>query len=172
MSVPEGPRARPTQGQKPTGRAGDTLDAELCHLLAPLLREGGRFWAGPSSYSCPAPSHPRPVRTLDVCLKMKPRYASVFMMLAMFLQSSKRRERETVRWAPDPSPVSPQVLLNGCYGKQGWIQEPKALNQGVLSPGGSISSFSWAGRKLISSQGLSPIIHAGNWPACPTRPQR
>lgn len=28
----------------------------------------------------------------DVCLKMKPRYASVFMMLAMFLQSSKKRK--------------------------------------------------------------------------------
>lgn len=38
----------------------------------------------------------------EVCLKMKPRYASVFMMLAMFLQSSKMRKKR-FRWASDPS---------------------------------------------------------------------
>ena len=45
-----------------------------------------------ATLSCPIPSSASQ-NGFDVCLKMKPRYASVFMMLAMFLQSSKRRER-------------------------------------------------------------------------------
>lgn len=45
-----------------------------------------------ATLSCPIP-YSANQNGFDVCLKMKPRYASVFMMLAMFLQSSKKRER-------------------------------------------------------------------------------
>lgn len=40
-----------------------------------------------ATLSCPIQSSANQ-NGFDVCLKMKPRYASVFMMLAMFLQSS------------------------------------------------------------------------------------
>lgn len=45
-----------------------------------------------ATLSCPIPSSANQ-NGFDVCLKMKPRYASVFMMLAMFLQSSKKSKR-------------------------------------------------------------------------------
>lgn len=52
-----------TQGSSPRGGLGDTLDAELCHSpFAPLVRERKVLgWA--KQLPCPAPSHPRPVRT-------------------------------------------------------------------------------------------------------------
>lgn len=49
-----------------------------------------------ATLSCPILSSANQ-KGFDVCLKMKPRYASVFMMLAMFLQSSRKKRRHSDR---------------------------------------------------------------------------
>lgn len=77
-----------TPGASPQGRLGDALDVELCHSLCPSGEGEEGFGLGQAAtLSCPIPSSASQ-KGFDVCLKMKPRYASVFMMLAMFLQSS------------------------------------------------------------------------------------
>lgn len=70
-----------------------------------------------ATLSCPIPSSANQ-NGFDVCLKMKPRYASVFMMLAMFLQSSKKRKRRHLG-GPHPSPPYPEVVLQGWGWKAG-----------------------------------------------------
>lgn len=162
--------ARPTQGRSPQGGLGDTLTQSCATLPLPSAEgEEGSGLGQAATLSCPIPSSASQ-NGFDVCLcLMKPRYASVFMMLAMFLSHLKEGE-ETVR-APGSFPCEPTGAPKRVLWEAGLIQEPKALNQGVLIPGGSISSFR-LGRQEAWPQGLSPIIHAGNWPACPARPQR
>lgn len=55
-----------------------------------------------ATLSCPIPSSANQ-KGFDVCLKMKPRYANVFMMLAMFLQSSRKKRRHSDR--PDSGAI-------------------------------------------------------------------
>lgn len=71
----------PYPGHKPAGQAGDTL---------PFPSGEGEEDSGlgqAATLYCPIPFSANQ-NGFEVCLKMKPRYASVFMMLAMFLQSS------------------------------------------------------------------------------------
>lgn len=81
--------ARPYPGQKPTGRAGGHSGCRAVPLSLCPSGEGeeGSGLGQAATLSCPIPSSASQ-NGFDVCLKMKPRYASVFMMLAMFLQSS------------------------------------------------------------------------------------
>lgn len=89
VSVPEGPSGQAYPGQKPTGRAGGHSGRRAVPLsLCPSAEgEEGSGLGQAATLSCPIPSSASQ-NGFDVCLKMKPRYASVFMMLAMFLQSS------------------------------------------------------------------------------------
>lgn len=85
VSAPEGP-----SGQALTpGTSWGTLWAQSCATLPFPSSEGEEgFGLGQAAtLSCPIPSSANQ-KGFDVCLKMKPRYANVFMMLAMFLQSS------------------------------------------------------------------------------------
>lgn len=92
-----------------------------------------------ATLSCPIPSSANQ-NGFDVCLKMKPRYASVFMMLAMFLQSSKKRKRRHLD-GPRSFPSMPMDALTWeGVGRRVRFRGHR-LNQGVPSPGGSISSF-------------------------------
>lgn len=73
-----------------------------------------------ATLSCPIPSSANQ-KGFDVCLKMKPRYANVFMMLAMFLQSSRGKRRKMFR--------------------QGQIQEPRPGEEDISGLHGNISSL-------------------------------
>lgn len=123
-----------------------------------------------ATLSCPIPASANQ-NGFDVCLKMKPRYASVFMMLAIFLQSSKKEEK-MFRWAPILPLHAHRYSYVGGGGKRGQIQEPQT------KPGGPISWWQHLQIQVglgdagpagsLVSMLLSPIIHAGNWPVCPT----
>lgn len=94
VSAPEGPSGQAlTQGTGPQGRLG-TLDVELCLSLFPSGEgEEDSGLGQAATLYCPIPFSANQ-NGFEVCLKMKPRYASVFMMLAMFLQSSKRERKD------------------------------------------------------------------------------
>lgn len=89
VSAPEGPSGQAlTQGTSLEGSWG-TLWAQSCATLpSPSSEEEEDSGLGQAAtLSCPVLSSANQ-KGFDVCLKMKPRYANVFMMLAMFLQSS------------------------------------------------------------------------------------
>lgn len=67
VSIPEGPSSQAlTQGRSPQDRLGDTLDIELCHCpFSPLVR-AWRVLGWAKQLPCPAPSHPRPIRTASM----------------------------------------------------------------------------------------------------------
>lgn len=105
----------PYPGHKPAGQAGDTL---------PFPSGEGEEDSGlgqAATLYCPIPFSANQ-NGFEVCLKMKPRYASVFMMLAMFLQSSKMRKKRHL----DGPQILPFHAHRCSYmgGKQGQIQEP------------------------------------------------
>lgn len=97
VSAPEGPSGQALpQGASPQGSWG-TLWAQSCATLPFPSGEGEDSGLGQAAtLSCPIPSSANQ-KGFDVCLKMKPRYANVFMMLAMFLQSSREKRRHLDR---------------------------------------------------------------------------
>lgn len=75
-------------GHKPEGQAGDTRRRAVPLSLFPSGEgEEDSGLGQAATLYCPIPFSANQ-NGFEVCLKMKPRYASVFMMLAMFLQSS------------------------------------------------------------------------------------
>lgn len=75
-------------GHKPAGQAGDTRRRAVPLSLFPSGEgEEDSGLGQAATLYCPIPFSANQ-NGFEVCLKMKPRYASVFMMLAMFLQSS------------------------------------------------------------------------------------
>lgn len=87
----------PHTGHKPIGQLGDTLGPDCATLPFPSSEGEEGFGLGQAAtLSCPIPSSANQ-KGFDVCLKMKPRYANVFMMLAMFLQSSRKKRRHSER---------------------------------------------------------------------------
>lgn len=115
--------AKPYPGHKPTGRAGGHSGRRAVPLsLCPSGEGEEGFGLGQAAtLSCPIPSSASQ-NGFDVCLKMKPRYASVFMMLAMFLQSSEKRKRRHLD-GPQSLPLWAQRYTGG-GGRQVQIQEP------------------------------------------------
>lgn len=78
----------PYPGHKPAGQAGDTRRRAVPLSLFPSgEREDDSGLGQAATLYCPILFSANQ-NGFEVCLKMKPRYASVFMMLAMFLQSS------------------------------------------------------------------------------------
>lgn len=78
----------PYPGHKPAGQAGDTRRRAVPLSLFPSGEgEDDSGLGQAATLYCPIPFSANQ-NGFEVCLKMKPRYASVFMMLAMFLQSS------------------------------------------------------------------------------------
>lgn len=83
----------PYPGHKPAGQAGDTRRRAVPLSLFPSgEREDDSGLGQAATLYCPILFSANQ-NGFEVCLKMKPRYASVFMMLAMFLQSSKMRKK-------------------------------------------------------------------------------
>lgn len=75
-------------GHKPAGQAGDTRRRAVPLSLFPSGEgEEDSGLGQAATLYCPILFLANQ-NGFEVCLKMKPRYASVFMMLAMFLQSS------------------------------------------------------------------------------------
>lgn len=75
-------------GHKPAGQARDTRRRAVPLSLFPSGEgEEDSGLGQAATLYCPIPFSANQ-NGFEVCLKMKPRYASVFMMLAMFLQSS------------------------------------------------------------------------------------
>lgn len=75
-------------GHKPAGQAGDTRRRAVPLSLFPSGEgEEDSGLGQAATLYCPILFSANQ-NGFEVCLKMKPRYASVFMMLAMFLQSS------------------------------------------------------------------------------------
>lgn len=88
--------AKPSHGAQAHRAAGGHSGRRAVPLsLFPLVRER-RVLVWAKQLPCPVPS-PANQKGFDVCLKMKPRYANVFMMLAMFLQSSRKKRRHSDR---------------------------------------------------------------------------
>lgn len=109
-------------GHKPAGQAGDTRRRAVPLSLFPSGEgEEDSGLGQAATLYCPILFSANQ-NGFEVCLKMKPRYASVFMMLAMFLQSSKTRKKRHVD-GPQilPFPVHRCSYMGG-GGKQG--QEP------------------------------------------------
>ena len=94
VSVPEGPSSQALPRAEAHRAGWGTLWTRAVPLSLCPSGEGeeGSGLGQAATLSCPIPSSASQ-NGFDVCLKIKPRYASVFMMLAMFLQSSERRER-------------------------------------------------------------------------------
>ena len=89
VSIPEGPSSQALPRAEAHRAGWGTLWMQSCATLPlPLWWGRGRLWAGPSSY--PVLPHPILGRSerLWRLLEDEAWHASVFMMLAMFLQSS------------------------------------------------------------------------------------
>jgi len=101
---------------------------------------------------------------LEVCLKMKPLWASVFMMLAMFLQSSAERAQRCWVRATIPPGLSPKPHRQGCA----WSCTVPRVPKEVLCPHQSkhsvpsASQWCWVS-PLLSSTGH---LHPSTAPRC------
>lgn len=126
----------PYPGHRPAGQAGDTRCRAVPLSLCPSGEgEEDSGLGQAATLYCPIPFSANQ-NGFEVCLKMKPRYASVFMMLAMFLQSSKR-ERKDVQMGPTSFPPTPTGALTWVGSRSG--SEPD-FKLGVPLPCGSTSS--------------------------------